>query len=182
MKLANAVRRDQIDALQRFISAPQHKALNDFSGTIINLRTTILEAGFKKPGDRVFMSDKVPKLAVCNLDVRQTLVHIQNGRLRFICDNNEVLMINVAFSNNNLIWGTGTPLPPKEMTEHVPQIRGARPPLILFESGEWVSTGRVSPPVEDPALIQHLVGDLWGVLYTWELTPLEKEALRAIGV
>lgn len=43
--------------------------------------------------------------------------------------------------------------------------------FVLFEA-EW----NLVPPY-DPALIRHLVGDLWIVLSTWDLTELERAAI-----
>lgn len=43
--------------------------------------------------------------------------------------------------------------------------------FVLFEA-EW----ELIPP-KDPALIRHLVGDLWVVLSTWDLTELERAAI-----
>jgi len=53
-----------------------------------------------------------------------------------------------------------------------------RPPLglggyhVLFEA-EWSAP----PAPADPALLKHLGGDLWAVLATWDLTPLEAAVL-----
>jgi hypothetical protein len=46
---------------------------------------------------------------------------------------------------------------------------------ILFEA-EWSPT----PPV-DPALLRHIAGDLWVVVTTWNLTPLEQLVLGGRG-
>jgi hypothetical protein len=44
---------------------------------------------------------------------------------------------------------------------------------VLFEA-EWA----VDPlPPVDPALLKHLAGDLWVVVATWDLTPLERAVL-----
>lgn len=44
---------------------------------------------------------------------------------------------------------------------------------VLFEA-EWALD---PPPPEDPALLKHLGGDLWVVVATWDLTPLEQAVL-----
>lgn len=43
---------------------------------------------------------------------------------------------------------------------------------ILWEVEAWDPT-----PPKDPALIKHIRGDLWAVLSTWDLTPLEQLVL-----
>lgn len=53
----------------------------------------------------------------------------------------------------------------------VPGWRGAH---VLFEA-EWHL--HQPPAPVDPALIRHLRGDLWVVLGTWDLTPLERAVL-----
>lgn len=55
-----------------------------------------------------------------------------------------------------------------------PALRPARAQhryFVLFEA-EWSLT-----PPKDPALIRYLVGDLWVVLATWDLTELERAAI-----
>jgi hypothetical protein len=43
---------------------------------------------------------------------------------------------------------------------------------ILWEVEEW----EMVPP-KDPALLRHLIGDLWSVMGTWDLTELERAVL-----
>jgi hypothetical protein len=45
---------------------------------------------------------------------------------------------------------------------------------VLWEVDEWLTAPR---PPGDPALLKHLRGDLWIVLATWDLTPLEQAVL-----
>lgn len=45
---------------------------------------------------------------------------------------------------------------------------------ILWEVEKWDPT----PPV-DPALVRHIRGDLWAVIATWDLSPLERAVLAA---
>lgn len=47
---------------------------------------------------------------------------------------------------------------------------------LLWEPVWTVPTRRRSPV--DPALLRHLGGDLWAVLATWDLTPLEQAVLE----
>jgi hypothetical protein len=87
--------------------------------------------------------------------------------------------------DNRHVWSTRGPAPPSELKNLPSVVSHANPrkePLVLFEAGEWAKEGLLHPPVEDPALIEHLVGDLWGVLFTWELTQLETQALLKAGV
>lgn len=61
-------------------------------------------------------------------------------------------------------------IPPR----HRPRARRLRGFHILWEVDEWTP----APPV-DPALIRHIRGDLWSVVATWDLTPLERAVLTA---
>jgi hypothetical protein len=48
--------------------------------------------------------------------------------------------------------------------------------LVLWEVDEW--TWSVSPPPPgDPALLRHVAGDIYAVLATWDLSPLERLVL-----
>jgi hypothetical protein len=55
-------------------------------------------------------------------------------------------------------------------------VRGLTGYHVLFEVEEW----KPVPPV-DPALLKHIGGDLWAVLATWDLTPLERAVLAHRG-
>jgi hypothetical protein len=48
--------------------------------------------------------------------------------------------------------------------------------LTLWEVDEWTWRRDPAPP-RDPALLQHLAGDLYAVLATWDLTELERIVL-----
>jgi hypothetical protein len=54
------------------------------------------------------------------------------------------------------------------------RVRGWRGAFVLFEA-EWAE--HTPPAPVDPALIQHLRGDLFVVLGVWDLTPLERAVL-----
>lgn len=48
--------------------------------------------------------------------------------------------------------------------------------LVLWEVDAWVWRTNPKPPV-DPALLRHVGGDIYAVLATWDLTPLEQLVL-----
>lgn len=50
---------------------------------------------------------------------------------------------------------------------------------LLFWEAKWVYSERHPAPsrTADPALLEHIAGDLYAVVATWELTPLEVAAL-----
>jgi hypothetical protein len=49
--------------------------------------------------------------------------------------------------------------------------------LVLWEVDEWRWTSMRPPAPRDPALLQHLAGDLYAVLATWDLSELERLVL-----
>lgn len=68
----------------------------------------------------------------------------------------------------------GRTIVPSIPPRHRPRPRRLRGFHILWEVDEWTPT----PPV-DPALLRHIRGDLWSVVATWDLTPLERAVLTA---
>lgn len=73
-------------------------------------------------------------------------------------------------TSGNTIWSALTPtVPPKYRPE------GLSGYHLLFEVEDWQREPQ--PPGRDPALLKHVGGDLWAVLATWDLTPLEAAVL-----
>ena len=66
---------------------------------------------------------------------------------------------------------TIVPLIPPRHRPRRHRIRGFH---ILFEVEAWRPV-----PSRDPALLRHIRGDLWAVVATWDLTPLEMAVLGA---
>lgn len=73
-------------------------------------------------------------------------------------------------TSTNVIWSALTPtVPPKYRPESLSAYH------VLFEVEDWQREPQ--PPGRDPALLKHVGGDLWAVLATWDLTPLEAAVL-----
>lgn len=71
---------------------------------------------------------------------------------------------------------SGTTVVPVIPPRHRPKARHLHRYHVLWEVERWDPT----PPV-DPALLRHIRGDLWAVLATWDLTPLERAVLAQRG-
>lgn len=72
-------------------------------------------------------------------------------------------------------WRTRT-LVPSIPPEHRPNRSRLWRFHVLWEVERWTL---VAPT--DPALVRHIRGDLWAVVATWDLTPLERAVLTARG-
>lgn len=66
-------------------------------------------------------------------------------------------------------WSALVPIVPPEL---MPQ-RSLAACLTLWEAEDWTWRRQPAPP-GDPALLQHIGGDLYAVLATWDLTELER--------
>lgn len=49
--------------------------------------------------------------------------------------------------------------------------------FVLWEVEQWADSRRTAKPDRDPYLLRHLGGDLYSVLYEWDLTELERAVM-----
>lgn len=85
----------------------------------------------------------------------------------------EVSVPSVSVDRRSRAHG-GRTIVPLIPPRHRPRRRRLHLFHILWEVERWDPT----PPV-DPALLRHIRGDLWSVVATWDLTPLERAVLSA---
>lgn len=75
---------------------------------------------------------------------------------------------------NPVAWSSMVPIvPPKHRPAAASTLSSY---LVLWEVDEWTWV-QVPPPPGDPALLRHVGGDIYAVLATWDLTPLEQLVL-----
>lgn len=128
----------------------------------------------------------LPRLAITRADATQCFVRVDNwtdhctltytdeqwdrGRAR-IGRHRVAVRVPPRARAANQPWNASTivPLVP-------PQHRPRRPRLWRFHVLWEVETWTPEPP-RDPALLRHIRGDLWAVVATWDLTPLERAVL-----
>lgn len=201
MELAEALSKPEILATERFLSPHEYKKLSEFEGQIISLTAAIKRGGFSLAWVRTFQVDRRPLLAVAPAFGAGSTIEmiLSKGQLRFTYAGDNVLPRALRFPHwdNRYIWKCRAPRLPAEAVANTPTVGAKNPdgpryggtpsrdptnPAILFEAGPYVQGDdlRPPPPHRDPALIKHLVGDLWGVLFTWELTEIEARALSVI--
>jgi hypothetical protein len=141
--------------------------------------------------ERVEQIAQLPKLAIAESDARQCILDLHSdGSGVFWSDRTfqrrkETGNLGagwVAFPTNIFearqvpAHRTIVPLVPV----HLRPERGLGGYHVLFEVEQWTQaqTVRVGG---DPALLKHIGGDLWAVIATWDLSPLEKLILMGRG-
>lgn len=147
---------------------------------LISLPRTITAGGWHP--------DSLPKIGIAPADATECFVRWDNGDLVFADREGwsvnrgalvgaHSLRVSVPGDDRPLRipgmarWSGRAPvplIPPKVR----PRLRRLRHMHILWEVPAWKPVAPV-----DPALLRHIRGDLWAVLATWDLTPLEREVL-----
>lgn len=146
---------------------------------VISLPRAVAAGGFHDSG--------LPRLAVVRATATECYAWWDRSALIYasdeFADNRKALVakrtVRVPMSGDDLParrpgsgWNRGrtlVPLVPPACRSYWPGMRSCH---ILWEVEEWEL---VAP--RDPALIHHLLGDLWEVLSTWNLTDLERAVL-----
>lgn len=199
MQFAEVLSRDEAHALARFTEDYGVEYLLKTGSAVISLSRTLQSAGYTRVAgplqpevvQKLFSTETrmgdgfvyaVPKLAVSAPFHEE--VYYRGGQT------------SARFRSQPFGWGSGawslevlwrenrrTPedirisskLPPlplearQALTDHP---KG----LVLWEA-EWTVSYQPLPALGDPAIIVPVYGDLYAVAYTWDLTPVEREAL-----
>jgi len=125
-----------------------------------------------------------PRLAVLRADqVVCSMVRFSDGEVVYGSGDSGRHLAE-ARSRGRVILASGT-LPRNNLTVRGRSIVPLIPPQLMPKGDLsryhilWEATWEDVPA--DPALLQHLGGDLWAVLAVWDLTPLERAVLRGRG-
>ena len=144
---------------------------------IISLRHTITAGGWHDNG--------LPKLAVARAGTTECFARWFGTDMVFADQDwsgvNQGALVNAhsvrvpvgpASKPPNPQWRAGRAMVPIVPPQHRPRWPRLRSCHVLWEveAWEWVAP-------EDPALIRRLIGDLWEVRATWDLTELERLVL-----
>jgi len=147
---------------------------------VISLRS-VMDAGG-------WFDDALPRLAICRADATKCWVRVNSlnddrpnveyrdgpwNASRGALVGKHAVNVSIARPNHwsNRRWNASTvvPLVPPR---HRPKRGRIGNFHVLWEVESWTA----EPPV-DPALLRHIRGDLWAVVATWDLTPLERAVL-----
>jgi hypothetical protein len=147
--------------------------------SLIHLRDAIATGGFNP--------SLLPNLAVGRMTDPRINVRVYSDRLQFFpaAMGDWVRNDNMGLNSGVVRIAIDRPAPPVGVSRTrdrasaiVPLVPPALRPkkakhryFVLFEA-DWLPV-----PPRDPALIRHLVGELWVVLATWDLTDLERAAI-----
>lgn len=153
---------------------------------VISLRETIRAGGFFDAGNNGRAGR--PRLAIVRADATAVQVRSDGddivystfdtwgalGRNRGALVGAETVRVPRVLDTEHRWFHSGTTVVPLIPPQHRPRRNRIRGFHILWEVERWDPT----PPV-DPALLRHIRGDLWSVVATWDLTPLERAVLAA---
>lgn len=158
---------------------------------LIDLRKSIIKAWRDRHSVHDWL-DNVPPVALTRGDLSGTLVTCRstaNQNIEYVAGAGtfrrptwnlkfEALRTGVwGDSNRKLIreGRTRAPHVPPYIATRIGDLAGK----LLFWEASWVYSERyaVQPRTTDPALLEHVAGDLYAVVATWELSALEAAAL-----
>jgi hypothetical protein len=140
---------------------------------LISLTAAMRAAGLDEQG--------LPRLAVCRSDAKWDYTHgvAQDGGALFrmdkvVADRDPTRRVKIAADTyarpRRVTWQTWAAMVPSVP----PPLRPSKRLGEYFTL--WDVNWQLVPP-EDPALLQHVGGDLYAVIAVWDLTPLERAVL-----
>lgn len=159
-------------SIKKFISLEDEKKIDKAVGKVINLQRVIEAGGYRYQKFGFTDNRRLPRLAVGKgASVR---VDMRKGRVTFISDWTTAIGMDISWARIEPdVVGKLPPLP----REAKRLLEVDKATMVL-----WEATYTNVAPLEDPAIVRQLVGNLWEVLHIWDLSEVEKEALRTAGV
>ncbi|MEZ6097265.1 MAG: hypothetical protein R3C03_24080 [Pirellulaceae bacterium] len=131
-----------------------------------------------------------PRLAIARADRKQVVLYRWKNKLRFdsrasfnpydkfhenlIHDFNNMPTFQTSSFGTYDRWFTTVPMVPADVRPQTGQLRHWH---ILWEVDAWHERPIIDPP-RDPYLLEHVSGNVFAVIAEWDLTPLEREAMK----
>lgn len=160
-----------------------HRALEE-GRQLVNLRQALQKGAQPRSGTErdglgqmvVGLNERMPKLAVVRADKPEVSVNVhRSGETTLKAGRWSYEIATPPWDGDPIHYSAVAAVPTVPPALRVPNMKDH---LILWEP-EWrrISQRNAIHINVDPALLEHVVGDLWMVVAAWELTELEIAAL-----
>ena len=124
----------------------------------------------------------LPRLAIARADRKQVELNVFRNSIQFDTSvdytRDQLLHTFSGVGHSKPGWGHDKrrySLVPMVPPEHMPCARsGLKKFHILWEVEQWHETSRLAVPDRDPLLLKHIIGELYAVVASWDLTDLER--------
>ncbi len=176
--------RTELEPLRDFVSEEDWNLVKQV-GRVINLSKVIEAGGYiEYQEEGIFRKSvwRVPKLAIGAMGATGFEVRLFGNNFTYRCwgsTHKGTRGLGISMSPD---WARGDkhtytaelpPFPRKAIEAHNKSDNTA----VL-----WEASWKRGPSLDDPVIIQKIIGNLWLVLYSWDLTDVERKALQASGV
>lgn len=178
---------DATKKLKAYRSRKHKDAEKEYAAVISMLEAAEDGATFINVGDAITTAPRDekgrPKLAIARADRKEVLFTWSNFPSTYTFDcaksrSHRTETLTKAFTRPNLpsaSYGYATvPMVPADVRPEKGQLKDWH---ILFEVERWHDRSVVDPPV-DPMLLEHFEGEFYKVITEWELTDIERAAMR----
>lgn len=127
-----------------------------------------------------------PRLAIARSDRRQVMAYGWGTNVDFITrwrgpgseSPTTRIRVDVGRPTNPMPSGYAlVPLVPPPGLRLAGGFTGLRKHFTLFEVEAWSDAPRLAQPDRDPYLLRHVAGELYAVIYEWDLTELERAVM-----
>ena len=178
LKAALSIRhRDSEEYAQQLARAYRYLAKG---GRLISLAAAFRAGGQDEKG--------LPRLAIARADRKEVALCSGGGqRVRFCCEASASIWRALYPSLNRDVempvpvkYGIRYSLVPAVPPDVRPKVGQLKQWYTLFEVDQWYETPKHMRAPIDPYLLEHIGGDLYGIVAEWELTEIERLVLEGV--